>query len=229
MTRNRRTRFAALALVAAMGLGLAACDPGGGGDSSGTGRASGATSAGTASSGSSTSSSVLGAGDRAAVVQMREEEKLARDVYTALGDKWGVAIFDNIAASEQTHMDQVATLLDRYGIADPAATTAPGEFADAKLQALYDQLVAQGSRSLVDALSVGATIEDLDIADLRSFATTTADVQAVWDNLERGSRNHLRAFTSQLETRGGSYTPQYISASDYQAIVTTGTERGGNR
>lgn len=233
MTTNRRTRFAALALVAAMGLGLAACDPGDGGSSGADRSSSGTTSAGSSSGSAagtpSSSSSALSATDLTAIVHMREEEKLARDVYTTLGDQWGVAIFDNIAASEQTHMDEVATLLDRYGIDDPAATTAPGEFTDDGLQALYDQLVAQGSRSLVDALTVGATIEDLDIADLQKFATTTADVQTVWDNLERGSRNHLRAFTSQLEAQGASYTPQYISQSDYDAIVTTATERGGNR
>lgn len=212
MTKNRSTRFAAIAIVAAMGLGLAACDPGGTG-SAGADR-------------SASSSTALSDADRAAIVQMREEEKLARDVYSALGDQWDLAIFDNIAASEQNHMDQVATLLDAYGIDDPAATTAAGEFADAELQALNDQLVAQGSRSLVDALTVGATIEDLDIADLQKFATTASDVQAVWDNLERGSRNHLRAFTAQLEGQGVTYSPQYIGQDEYDAIVSTATERG---
>jgi hypothetical protein len=221
MTRNRGSRIAALALVAVMGIGLAACDSGNGGSAPSADRSSTSTSTSTPTStpGSATPST-LSATDRAAIVQMREEEKLARDVYTVLGDKWGATVFDNIAASEQQHMDAVATLLDRYGIDDPAATTKPGQFTDPRLQALSDQLVAQGSRSLVDALTVGATIEDLDIADLRSSATSATDVQAVWDNLEQGSGNHLRAFTTQLDRQGASYTPQYISQSDYETILS---------
>ena len=40
-------------------------------------------------------------------------------------------------------------LLDRYGIADPAAGTSDGRvYRCADLQALYNQLIAQGSQSL---------------------------------------------------------------------------------
>ncbi len=53
------------------------------------------------------------------LVYLREEEKLARDVYLHLYNTWGQWIFENIAASEQQHMDAVKTLLDRYGIHDP--------------------------------------------------------------------------------------------------------------
>ena len=59
---------------------------------------------------------------------MREEEKLARDVYIFLYDKWGSQIFNNISVSEQTHMDAIKTLLDRYGIPDPVADKGPGVF-----------------------------------------------------------------------------------------------------
>jgi hypothetical protein len=207
-----------------LALGLSACDPGGS-DSSSSASGRGDPAAQVAA----LPASDLTAADRAAIVQMREEEKLARDVYTTLGDQWGSQIFSNISQSEQTHMDAVGALLDKYGIADPAAGNEVGVFTDPHLQALYDQLVAQGRGSLVDALRVGATIEDLDIADLRSFATDAADVQSVWDTLERGSRNHLRAFTSQLDRNGASYTPQYISQADFDAIVGSGTESGSGR
>lgn len=162
----------------------------------------------------------------AALVWMREEEKLALDVYTALGALWGVPIFDNIAASERTHTDAVRELLDAYGIADPAATAPSGVFTDPALQQLYDELLAKGSTSLTDALTVGATIEDLDIVDLQERATDTADIAAVYSELEKGSRNHLRAFVSQLEAQDGSYRPQYLSLDAYTAIVTSETERG---
>jgi len=75
---------------------------------------------------------------------MREEEKLARDVYVALAAQWNLQIFANISVREQNHFDQIAALLDRYKLADPGFGE-PGEFSDSHLQELYTTLVARGS------------------------------------------------------------------------------------
>lgn len=160
---------------------------------------------------------------------MREEEKLARDVYNALYATWGLSVFQSIAQSEQTHMDAVKGLLDRYGLADPAAAE-PGVFTNPELQALYDRLVAQGRESVVAALQVGAAIEEIDILDLQKQLTlvAAADVQQVYTNLLRGSENHLRAFVNNLSAQGVTYSPQYLSPEAYQAILsgTSGNRRG---
>lgn len=158
----------------------------------------------------------------------REEEKLARDVYRALFAAWGDRAFANIAGAEQRHMDEVKLLLDRYGLADPAATTAPGDFKDARLAALYVELVAKGKASLVEALKVGATIEDLDLADVDKAlaASDNRDVDAVMQNLAKGSRNHLRAFSRRLAALGASYTAQYLTADEVAKIVAAPQERG---
>jgi hypothetical protein len=161
---------------------------------------------------------------------MREEEKLARDVYRALGERWQVPIFARIAASEQRHMEAVGTLLDRYGLEDPAAGTEPGQFVSPDLQALYTDLVRDGTRSLTAALRVGGLVEEIDLIDLRRelAATDRADVRAVYENLSRGTRNHLRAFARQTEGQTGSpYEPQKLSRDDYGQIATMGVERGG--
>lgn len=168
----------------------------------------------------------LTAQEQAGLIWMREEEKLAGDVYAALYDQWSTPIFANIAAAEQTHTDAVKVLLDRYAIADPSAGTAPGTFTDPDIQALYTTLVSQGSTSLVAALTVGSTIEDLDIADLQARTTTTPDIALVYANLEKGSRNHLRAFTTQLASNGATYTPTHITQAAFDAIVSSGIERG---
>ncbi len=157
---------------------------------------------------------------------MREEEKLARDVYQALSGMWDLPIFANIADSEQTHTDAVGELLDRYGIPDPMADDVPGVFEDPTIQALYDDLASQGSRSLVDALIVGATIEDMDIVDLQLRRTGVTAIDGVYANLEKGSRNHLRAFIRTLERQGGEYTPSYLTIAEYEAIINTPPERG---
>jgi hypothetical protein len=131
---------------------------------------------------------------------IREEEKLARDVYLYLYDMRGSRIFKNISGSEQTHMDAIKTLLDRYVIPDPAEGNGQGEFTNPDLQTLYDELIQDGSVSLVDALEVGVFIEETDITDLNAGigSTTHKDIKTVYSSLLQGSLNHLKAFNSNL-------------------------------
>jgi hypothetical protein len=149
----------------------------------------------------------LDADEAAGLLFMREEEKVAHDVYTTLYEQWGLPIFDNISDSEERHEDQVEILLDRYQIPDPADGNAIGVFTDPDLQQLYDTLVVQGSQSLTDALQVGVLIEETDIVDLqeRIAQTDNADIQQVYGQLLNGSNNHLSAFTSSLT--GGTVDP----------------------
>lgn len=131
---------------------------------------------------------------------MREEEKLARDVYLMLYDKWRLPIFSNIANSEVVHMSRVKDLLDRYGLADPAAGKPVGVFTNPILQQLYNDLMIQGSQSPTEALKVGVAIEEVDIYDLQRFIAiaTKTDIINVFTNLMNASYNHLSAFNSQL-------------------------------
>ena len=157
---------------------------------------------------------------------MREEEQLAHDVYVALGARWNLPVFANIAGAEEQHGAAVATLLSTYRLDDQRVGRSSGVFADPTVQALYTTLVERGSTSLVEALKAGAEIEELDIADLRARASQRADIAQVYANLERGSRNHLRAFTRQLKANGASYTPTRLSQGDFDAIVNGEMERG---
>lgn len=170
----------------------------------------------------------LSADAQAGLIKMREEEKLARDVYSALYDVWGAEIFSNIASSEQQHTTAIQQMLARYGITDPVTNDARGVFTNPEFTKLYNTLVAQGSTSLAAGLTVGATIEDLDIKDLQDLVKVTnqQDIRMVYENLMRGSRNHMRSFTMQLRGVGGSYTAQYITASELQEILSTSQERG---
>lgn len=166
------------------------------------------------------------------LLYMREEEKLARDVYLTLYEEWKMPIFNNIGSSEQTHMDAVKTLLDRYGLEDPAAGKDVGVFTNLTLQELYDQLVEEGKQSLTDALHVGAAIEEIDILDLEESIAQTdeADIRLIYENLMKGSRNHLRSFVSTLERQAGeTYQPQYLSQPTYDTIVDSPVEQGRGR
>jgi hypothetical protein len=152
---------------------------------------------------------------------LREEEKLARDVYLFSYDKYEAAIFNNISQSEQKHMNSVLSLMNKYGIPDSASTEI-GVFNNSDLQSLYSSLTAQSDISLIEALKVGATIEDLDINDIDVFIghTTKSDLLNVYDNLTCGSKNHIRSYTSQLTANNVTYIPQYISAEYYNLILS---------
>jgi len=115
---------------------------------------------------------------------LREEEKLARDVYLYSYDKYGNTIFNNISNSEQQHMDSVLTLLNKYGIDDPALSER-GKFSNQILQGLYNDLTALSDKSLIDALTVGAIIEDLDIKDIEVNESRTSrdDILIIYNPL----------------------------------------------
>lgn len=175
---------------------------------------------------------VLSDDEIAGLLFMRKEEKLARDVNLTLYEPWGQKTFDKIANSEQTHTDAIKALLDQYGLDDPAAELSVGNFADPDLQALYDQLIAQGSTSLDAALRVGAAIEEIDILDLEEQIDRTEkeDIQLVYENPKSGSENHLRAFTSVIERKGGApYQPDYLNQEAYDLIVSASSGRGYGR
>lgn len=159
---------------------------------------------------------------------LREEEKLAKDVYITLFNKWGVNIFNNISQSESTHMSAVLSLLNKYNIADPVGANETGEFENIQLKALYDQLVAEGNKSTLHAYIVGATIEDLDLYDINRalLYIDNQDIRYVYEMLAKGSRNHLRSFYKNIVNSGGSYTPQYISIDEFQTIINSEMETG---
>jgi len=161
----------------------------------------------------------IGTRETESIVYLREEEKLAHDVYLALSEQWNSRVFANIARAEARHMDAMLTLVDSYGLPDPVQET--GVFTNVELQALYDELVERGARSLEEAYRVGALVEEVDIADLaRSIEETDAeDVVFVYERLLAGSHNHLRAFVGRLEQMGVEYEPVVLTGAEIDAIL----------
>ena len=160
---------------------------------------------------------------------MREEEKLAYDVYVKLYDLWGASVFLLISVSERLHTEAILALLDKYGIPDPAEGKAPGVFEDPALQALYNTLIVMGQVSLIEALKVGCLIEETDIHDIneKKAITNELDILIVYDSLLCGSRNHLRSFNDDLLSRGVTYLPTVISQAEWDAIATAPMETCG--
>ena len=168
--------------------------------------------------------------EKTSLLHMREEEKLARDVYNYLYERWGMRIFDNISLAEQMHMDAIATILQKYDIPDPVLSDDDrGTFSDEGLKELYTTLITKGNNSITDALLVGATIEDLDIFDLQNalLKVDNMDILFVFGNLKKGSENHIRAFSSQLMGFNIIYTAQYISQDELDIILSSSTNGRG--
>jgi len=153
---------------------------------------------------------------------MREEEKLAHDVYTVLYEIWELNVFSNIARSEQTHTEAVLSLIGDSGMVDPVSENEVGVFTNSTLQELYDELVERGSKSLLDAVKVGLLIEEIDIKDLEDLLEGDIDSRTatVYENLLRGSENHLRAFLRQYERLAGSYTPEVLDSERFDEIAS---------
>lgn len=169
----------------------------------------------------------LTSSELASLLKMKEEEKLARDVYSVLFQKWGSQVFTNISKAENNHLNAIVLLLTNYGSTETSIGEA-GIFADVAVQKLYNDLVTKASISVEEAYKTGALIEEMDIKDLDEalVTTTNENVTLVFENLLKGSRNHLRAFNLQLTNLGIVYTPVYISQTDYSLIVTSPMEKG---
>jgi hypothetical protein len=169
-----------------------------------------------------TTTITLTAEEKSDLVFMREEEKLARDVYLTLYGVWGTSVFANIATSEQQHMDAILALLNTYKLPDPTVGKLVGEFVNEELQHLYDDLVNLGKKSALDALKVGGIIEETDIEDLVAAMDTSriAKIDNTYNNLLNGSYNHLRAFASKITAiTGQPYAAQVVSQDVVDAIL----------
>lgn len=156
------------------------------------------------------------------LLYMREEEKLARDVYIYLYELYPQPIFNNISKSEQRHTDAIKALLNRYEIGDPAKEDIKGSFKNEKLQNLYDQLIEKGKADRVEALKVGALIEETDIIDIKKELEENVDnqdISTVYNNLLRGSGNHLRAFVNVLKASEVEYVPVLLEQKTFVEII----------
>ena len=166
-----------------------------------------------------------------AITFMLEEEKLARDVYLHLSEMYDYPIFSNIARAESRHMEVTKCLIERYDLENPVGDNGPGIFMNEQLSNLYTTLLDKGGESMTEAFKVGATIEDLDLADLYNWieggTIDNEDILAVFGELTRGSRNHLRAFTKVLDQFEESYSPQFLELERYTKILEGEPEHGG--
>jgi hypothetical protein len=154
---------------------------------------------------------------------MLEEERMAMEVYQVFFDKWEHQIFQNISQAEERHFGIMQELLvgQNPEIEATIDEWETGIYKNDVLQNLYDNLVKRGSVSLLDALKVGAEIEELNITDLNSNINQSESQTAIatYQSLLNASHNHLRAFVKNIEKSGESYKPVLLDEEEYHSIV----------
>ena len=164
----------------------------------------------------------LSEGEIEALFFMREEEKLARDTYLELYDIYGLRNLGNISKSEQVHMNAILHLIDKYELTDPVGENERGVFQNEDLQELYDELLERGKTSKIEALKVGALIEETDILDIQKEldeVVDNKDIRFVFENLIRASGFHLKSFVGVLRLNGVDYEPVLMDESTYLGII----------
>ncbi|HMS32476.1 MAG TPA: DUF2202 domain-containing protein [Ignavibacteria bacterium] len=158
------------------------------------------------------------------ILSLREEEKVAYDVYTFMFEKYESKVFKNIAENEKNHMDKIKELIDQYNLNDPLSGIADqkGVFSNNKMKALYDEMIMAGNYGLLDALRAAARFEETDIVDLRKYLSSASDQTVIntYINLESGSQDHLRALVKDIKEEGISYKPSYLSKEDFDKIMS---------
>ncbi|HEU4858831.1 MAG TPA: DUF2202 domain-containing protein [Chitinophagaceae bacterium] len=171
--------------------------------------------------------------EKATVLRMREEEKMARDVYLAMNDKWDHQVFSHISESEIYHMSLMKIWVDKFNLDDPVTRNDDkrGVFTDQSLRNLYNELTASGLQTREGAFRAGAKLEEVDILDLKTALaeTSNADLQSTYRYLIHASENHLRAFVRNLGASGKDYKPFVMSQKEFDEIINEQGRGMGNR
>lgn len=155
---------------------------------------------------------------------MREEEKMARDVYDSMYIRWQLTPFKNIQQSETMHMKFMKELIEKYQLTDPVLSEERGSFSNKQILSLYQQLIEMGSKSAIDALKAGAQIEEIDIQDLlnKQKHTTNETILSTYKMLLSASERHLNAFVRNLKMRDESYKPVVLEQATFDDIISHG-------
>jgi hypothetical protein len=161
--------------------------------------------------------------EKAAIISVAQEEKVAHDFYAAMYELHGLTPFRSISKSEGLHMDKAKNLIDHFGIEDPNTEyyDTPGKFKTNKFQVIYDDLVRKGSKSIEDALIESAKFEELDVVDIEKLNSTVQNdhIKSTFESLIGISKNHLKAIVRELSERGIDYSPSYLTKDELNSIV----------
>ncbi|MFA5358953.1 MAG: DUF2202 domain-containing protein [Patescibacteria group bacterium] len=171
----------------------------------------------------------LGEKEKTGLVYLAGEEKMLRDFFAKMAEKYREKPFGYLATAESGHVAAVKILLEKYELADQAGMDLPtGEFADKKIKEFFDKQTVAGEASGEAALVAGLEMIEFNIKDIEQFTFSTArpDLRQSYNLLAQVARNHLRELWKSLPEKEGElkYKPKYISEEQFKSIVDSATE-----
>lgn len=160
------------------------------------------------------------------IYAVREDEKIARDLYFSFFRNFGLKTFENIGKAEDNHIKATEKLFDYYEI-DYPALSANGKFEDASRQKLFDSLLLKGTPEL-EAFKVMALLEESNIVEYGEVlkSIVNPNIKLVIENLAKASANHFKAAIRQITALGGTYAPALMTQEQYRALIAIGFEKG---
>jgi len=175
-----------------------------------------------------------------------EEEKLARDVYRVLNRRFPeLGVFTDMEANKEHTRCALLDLMRKYRVSVPRVNDNVGVFSwgiyGRYFTEKYLVLTNQGSSSPLNALYVGAFMEELNILDINECPkvivdinnginevtacgrnyTRNPDVLRIYDSLLDESRKHLRLLVQEIERQigTGKYQAQVLPQAEVDAIL----------
>lgn len=166
-------------------------------------------------------SAPLGEADRRTLLHVSQQEKLARDFYSSLSETWRLDVFHTTSGSEDIHADALRTLLARYKLPDPAYGLGRGEFNRVDLSERYNDLIARGRFSAVEALKAAASVEELEIEHIseRLPQVQSPELANVLESVVASDKHHLRSLVVALRKLGHTYTPTRLRREQFDLIL----------
>lgn len=155
---------------------------------------------------SGTATATLSEAELNALIYLVKLEKMAYEVYTTLGQIYStMPILENISEAEYRHWKVLQNLFVKYGETDPTkdgdVDLDIGLYNDDDMSDAYDEAIAYGGVSLLQAMETGAIIEQLELDSLSNALgrTTLPDLTTIYTNFINADGAHLDAFNKHTD------------------------------
>lgn len=167
--------------------------------------------------------------DKALLLKLYSEEKMAYDLYGEFYERWQLNVFSDVQQREARHVWCVEVIMNKYS----AAVSAGKKkilYHDKETEDLYNELSVKGCISDLSALEAAAYLKEKFISDLRTRALNINDgyLLKVIFLLEKAAKSHFQAFVKSIRLSGSDYTPAFLTDGEYSNIMTPEKTTAGN-
>lgn len=167
--------------------------------------------------------------DKALLLKLYSEEKMAYDLYGEFYERWQLNVFSDVQQREARHVWCVEVIMNKYS----AAVSAGDKkilYHDKETENLYNELSVKGCISDLSALEAAAYLKEKFISDLRTRALNVNDgyLLKVIFLLEKAAQSHFKAFVKSIRLSDSDYTPVFLTEGEFSSIMSVDKTVAGN-